>query len=200
MLVVGLTGGIGAGKSTIASFFKAKGAVVIDADEVAKKAITPKSEVWKRLVKHFGQSILLKNKSIDRKRLGEVVFSNQKRLKTLDTLTHPAIVEAIKEKIAQFRQSSSEEKMIVVDAPLLAEAGLLPLVDKVVVVTAKKELRLERLKKLGFSGAEAKARFKSQISDKKRFKFAHYILQNDGSLEELKKKADRLWEALRRQA
>ena len=200
-MVLGLTGGIGAGKSTLAQLLKLRGAVVIDADEVAREVIAPTGTVWEKLVGRFGEDILLKDKTIDRKKLGSIVFFDSEELKALNRLTHPAIREAINKRLARLKRKVPPEQppqILIVDAPLLAEAGLLPSVDLVVVVSAPEEVRLERLRKQGLTLKESKARIRSQTPEAKRQELADYILENEGTLKDLQGKANKLWRYLQK--
>lgn len=192
-MIVGVTGGIGAGKSLVARFWATKGAIVIDADEVAREVISPTGLVWEKLVDHFGQEILSKDKTIDRKKLGRIVFFDSRELRALNRLTHPAIKKAIEKRLKRLKKAVSPNQVVVIDAPLLAEAGLLSQVDVVVVVAASEKIRLERLKKLGLSTKEAKARIKAQTPEAKRFQLADYIIKNEEGLKALQKKAEELW-------
>ena len=198
ILVLGLTGGIGAGKSTLAQLLKLKGAVVIDADEVAREVIAPTGSVWEKLVDRFGEDILFKDKTIDRKKLGSIVFFDAKELRALNRLTHPAIRDAINKRLSRVKRGAAAGQIIIVDAPLLAEAGLVSSVDLVVVVSAPEEVRLERLRKQGLTVKEAKARIRSQTPDAKRQEFADYVLENEGTLKDLQGKAGKLWRYLQK--
>ena len=198
ILVLGLTGGIGAGKSTLAQLLKLKGAVVIDADEVAREVIAPTGSVWEKLVDRFGEDILFKDKTIDRKKLGSIVFFDAKELRALNRLTHPAIRDAINKRLSRVKRGAAGGQIIIVDAPLLAEAGLVSSVDLVVVVSAPEEVRLERLRKQGLTVKEAKARIRSQTPDAKRQEFADYVLENEGTLKDLQGKAGKLWRYLQK--
>lgn len=194
-MIVGLTGGIGAGKSTIAEMMKRKGALIIDADEVAREVVCPGSECWKKIVDHFGEQYLFENGQLNRRKLGEVVFSSPEELKVLNKITHSPTAKVISERIAEAKKTSPD-RPIILDCPLLLETGMGSLVDIVVVVVASMETRLERLKKQGFSRAEAQARIKAQSSDKERLKEAEYIIENDGSMRELRFKVNQLWKKL----
>lgn len=191
-MVIGLTGGIGTGKSTIAEMMKRKGALVIDADEVAREVVRPGGEYWKKIVNHFGEEYLFDDGRLNRRKLGRVVFNDPKKLKALNKITHPPTVEAISKKAAEAKRVSPD-RCVVLDCPLLLETGMDSLVDVVVVVVASMEARLERLRKQGFSKTEAQARIKAQATDRDRLKEAEYIIENDGSIRELRFKVDRLW-------
>lgn len=194
MIVLGLTGGIGSGKSTVARLLDKKGALVIDADEVAKESMATGTLIWKKMVKRFGERVLLEDKTIDRRKVGEIVFNDAAELAFLNRLTHPAIAERIKEMLKEANKSKA--LVVAVDAPLLAEVGLLPYVDFVVVVTAKRSVRLKRLEKLGFSHAEAEARIQAQTTDDKRVEFADHVIRNEKSLRELERKVEELWQKI----
>lgn len=201
MIVLGLTGGIGSGKSTVARLLDKKGALVIDADEVAKESMATGTLIWKKMVKRFGERVLLEDKTIDRRKVGEIVFNDAAELAFLNRLTHPAIAERIKEMLKEANKSKAlvapkSFGIVAVDAPLLAEVGLLPYVDFVVVVTAKRSVRLNRLEKLGFSHAEAEARIQAQTTDDKRVEFADHVIRNEKSLRELERKVEELWQKI----
>lgn len=198
-VVIGLTGGIGAGKSTLAQIMKLKGAIVVDADEVAREVIAPSGVVWKKLVDHFGDAILLKDKTIDRRKLGSIVFFDADELEALDRFTHPAIRDAIRRRVSRLKKRAADRAVIIIDAPLLVETGLDRDVDKVIVVRAGQDLRLERLRKNGLTVKEARARIRSQTPDDKRQEYADHLLTNEGSFQDLQKKAARIWREIQKQ-
>lgn len=196
MLVVGVTGGIGVGKSTISKIFKEKGAIVIDADDVGKDVVAPQTKSWKKIVKYFGEDILAEDGSINRRKLGDIVFSNREELAVLDSITHPVITEMIKDELDSIKSTTSAAQIVIIDAPLLIETGLLSEVDATVVVMADYDIRIRRLKGLNFETPLAEARIRAQTADHKRLEFANYTLWNEGTMEELKQKADELWNEL----
>lgn len=197
MKVIGLTGGIASGKSTVSMLLKQKGAAIIDADEIAKEIIQPGKPAWTEVVEHFGKGILREDGNIDRKKLAHIVFSDEKELETLNRITHPRIVEEIKRRLKSFREKN--ESVVVVDAALLLEIGLDMLVDEVWLVAVDEKTQLERLlfreKSMGF--AEALERIRAQMPLEEKLKFAHRVIDNGGSIEETKRQVDRIWGELK---
>lgn len=193
MKVIGLTGGIASGKSTISMLLKNRGAVIIDADKIAREIMTPGKPVWHAVIEHFGRGILLDGKNIDRKKLGRIVFSDQKLLETLNSITHPAIVQEIKERLDYYRHKN--EKVVVVDAALLLEIGLDSLVDEVWVVVVDEKNQLKRLmdREKGMDLEEARNRIRAQMPLDEKIKMADKIIDNSGSIEETERQIDELW-------
>ncbi len=195
MKVIGLTGGIGSGKSTIAGFLAELGAVVIDADKVGHRAFEPDTELWQEVVAAFGSSILKPDREIDRKKLGEMVFKNPDSLARLNSIMHPRMYDMAKAEIEEYRRRGVD--VVVLEAPLLLEAGWTPLVDEVWVAVASEPTVLKRLqKKGGLSREQALARIRSQLSSDKRIKQADVVIDTDCSLEELKARVNELWQNL----
>lgn len=193
MKVIGLTGGIASGKSTISMLLKNRGAVIIDADKIAREIMTPGKPVWHAVIEHFGREILLDGKNIDRKKLGRIVFSDQKLLEILNSITHPAIVQEIKERLDYYRHKN--EKVVVVDAALLLEIGLDSLVDEVWVVVVDEKNQLKRLmdREKGMDLEEARNRIRAQMPLDEKIKMADKIIDNSGSIEETERQIDELW-------
>lgn len=197
MKVIGLTGGIASGKSTVSMLLKQKGAAIIDADEIAKEIMQPGKPAWTEVVEHFGKGILREDGNIDRKKLAQIVFSDEKELETLNRITHPRIVEEIKRRLKSFREKN--ESVVVVDAALLLEIGLDLLVDEVWLVAVDEKTQIERLlfreKSMGF--AEALERIRAQMPLEEKLKFAQRVIDNGGSIEETKRQVDRIWGELK---
>jgi len=193
MKIIGLTGGIGSGKSTIATALKEKGAVIIDADRIAKELMKPGTTVYDAVVKHFGYGILNKDKTINRKELGKIVFDHFDKLSLLNRLTHGPIIIEIKEQIRKISSSSLGEQVVVIDAPLLMESGLKSLADIVVVVTVNREEQNRRLKAKGLSDEEIDERIDAQMDPKEALEYADLIIENNGTLVDLRTKVQELW-------
>lgn len=193
MKVIGLTGGIASGKSTISMLLKNRGAVIIDADEIAREIITPGKPAWRAVIEHFGRDILMDEKNIDRKKLGRIVFSDRKLLETLNGITHPAIVREIKERLEHYRKENA--KVVVVDAALLLETGINSLVDEVWVVAVDEKTQLKRLldREKNMSLEEAMNRIMAQMTLDEKIKMADKIIDNSGSIEETEQQIDELW-------
>jgi len=186
MKIIGLTGPIGAGKDEAAEILKRLGAHIIDADKVAHEMYAFQSPVWQEMIKTFGSKILKRGGEINRKKLGEIVFSDQRKLKELDSIVHPALKEEII-KIADSRKSKvdSKARMVVINAAVLKEIGLADYVDKVWVILASKEKRIKRLLKSGLSKEEALRRINAQVSQKDYLKMADVVVKNEGTLKQL---------------
>lgn len=198
MKVIGLTGGIASGKSTVSMLLRDKGAVIIDADEISRDILRPGKPAWKAAIDCFGREILLDGENIDRKKLGRMVFSNRTMLEKLNRITHPAIVQEIKRRLDYCRKK--REKIVVIDAALLLEIGLDSIVDEVWLVAVDEKTQLERLlaREKDMSFEEAMDRIRVQMSLDKKKKMADRIIDNSGSIEDTKQKIDELWRDISR--
>lgn len=196
MVVVGVTGGIASGKSVVCRVFEELGSVVIDADRIGHEILT-RPDVRDRLVEAFGRDILNSNGAVDRRILGTLVFSNPTARERLNRIVHPPLLAEIRRQIAALR-SSGFNGMIVVDAALLIEWGPADLVDVVIVVTALESLQGARLmERNGLSAEEAVQRVSSQTSATERARWADYLIENSGSIEETERQVRVIWEAIR---
>jgi dephospho-CoA kinase len=194
--VIGLTGGIGSGKSTVSRFLAELGAAVIDADKIGHEVYRPDTDTWRKLVKTFGRGILTADNTIDRKKLGAIVFSNEEELKRLNAIIHPQITEVIKKQIDDYRRK--EAKVIVLDAPVLLEAHAKNLVDEVWVVVADEENVIKRaVARTGLREEQIRDRIRAQMSKTERIKNAQVIIYNDGTPEDLRGKIKNLWEQIK---
>ncbi len=197
MYVVGLTGGIASGKSLVASRLAELGAVLIDADVIAREVVEPGSPVLERLVERFGSHILGADGSLDRQKLAHEVFGNPRALSDLNAITHPAIGAEIARRLQDLRDTDA---VVVLDAALLVETGRAGL-DKLVVVAARPETQLKRLTELRqMDEAEARRRIESQAPLEEKIAKADVVIWNEGTVEELLAQVDRLWEELRAEA
>jgi len=185
MKVIGLTGPAAAGKNEVARILRRRGAQVIDADKVAHELYATQSPVWHELIKAFGSRILVRGGKIDRKKLGELVFADQKKLRLLNKLVHPALKTKIVEIIESCKSSVVSCKLVVINAAVLKEIGLLDLVDEVWVVLASRETRLKRLVKKGLTGKEARQRVGTQLPQKEYLRIADRVIRNEGTLKQL---------------
>jgi len=182
-LVIGLTGGIASGKSTVSAMFADMGITVIDADIEARLAVEPGEKAYNDIVSHFGAEILEEEGAINRQKLGSIIFNNEDKRLLLNSIVHPAV----RERMAQKRElaEKANEKAIVLDIPLLFESKLTGLVEKIILVYVDEDTQLERLmKRNGFSEAEALSRIKSQMPLKDKVKLADAVIDNGGSIEE----------------
>ncbi|MCK9364864.1 MAG: dephospho-CoA kinase [Syntrophales bacterium] len=198
MLNVGLTGGIASGKSTVARILVEKGALLIDLDELAHEVEAPEGEVWEKIVHHFGEGVLSAERTIDRKKLGAIVFANPSQLLLLNELVHPAVFEAWQRRLRELRQASPEA--IVLSAiPLLIESGMVELVDLVLLVYLPPEKQIARLiRRNGYSLQEAKERIASQMAIEEKMRHADIIINNEGSEEETARELIDIWEELKK--
>ncbi|MBA7667564.1 Dephospho-CoA kinase [subsurface metagenome] len=195
MKVIGLTGGIGSGKSTVSGFLAELGAVIIDADKVGHEALKPDTEVWREVVAAFGRQILTLDGDINREKLGEIVFRNPESLSKLNQIMHPRMYDMVKAQLEGYRKQGVG--VVVLEAPLLIEANWTSLVDEVWVTVASESTVLRRLKeKFGLSEPESLARIHSQLTSEERVKHADVIINTDCALGELKAKVEELWQGL----
>ncbi len=195
MKVVGLTGGIGSGKSTVSKFLADLGAIIIDADKVGHQAFEPDTDAYREVVTAFSAKVLTPGREIDRHKLGSIVFADPKARDRLNRIMHPRIQRIVKEMIEDFRKRGV--KVVVVDAPLLIEAGWSPLVDEIWVTVAPRHTVLERLtRRTGLTKAESLARMRAQLSQEERAKHADVIIDTKCALDELKARVQELWQKL----
>jgi len=195
MKVIGLTGGIGSGKSTVSRFLAELGAVIIDADKVGHEAYKSDTDIWREVVAAFGRQILTPNGDIDRKKLGEIVFDKPEALSRLNQILHPRIYDMVKAKIEGYRRQGVD--VVVLEAPLLIEAGWASSVDEVWVTAASESTVLRRLEECsGLSEQQSLARIRFQLSSEERIKHANVVINNDGDINELKSKVEKLWQGL----
>ena len=195
MKVIGLTGGIGSGKSTVSHFLAELGAVIIDADEVGHEAFKPDTEIWREVVAAFGRRILAPKGDIDRKKLGRIVFGNSEALARLNQIMHPRMYDMVKAQLEEYRRQGVD--VVVLEAPLLLEAGWTPLVDEVWVTVASESTVVRRTKeRTGLSEPQILARIRSQMSSAERVKHADAVINNDADLDELRAGVEELWQGL----
>ena len=193
MKTIGLTGGIGSGKSTVSQLLGELGAFVIDADKVGHEIYLPGKEAWKQVTAAFGQDILAPDQTIDRKKLGAIVFGSDDARKKLNSIVHPLMFKDIDDRIKEKRADGFTDP-IVVEAAILIEANWLPLADEVWLVVTNKNAVIERVaSQRGLSAKDTEARIASQLSDAERRKYATLVIENDGSLEDLKIKVQQAW-------
>jgi dephospho-CoA kinase len=197
-LIIGLTGGIVSGKSTVARMFKDLGAKIVDADKLGHKVILPQETAWKRIIEIFGKDILQKDQTINREKLGKIVFANQNLLKKLNKITHPEIIKLIKKEISLAKNDSKEEKKIlIIDAALIYETKIDRLMDKIIVVYLDEEEQLKRLiKRNNLSEKEALQKIKSQIPLKEKIEIADYVIDNSNSLDKTKEQVETIWQEI----
>jgi dephospho-CoA kinase len=196
VLLVGLTGGIGAGKSTVSELLAARGAVIVDADEVARAVVEPGQPALKRLVERFGAGILDADGRLDRLAVAKLAFADDESRRDLEAITHPAINEEFSRRIAD----APTDAIVVLDVPLLAEsdqARKRPY-QTVIVVEAPREVRLARLEARGVDRADAEARMAAQAADEERRKIATHVVDNSDDRAALERQIEDLWADLER--
>jgi dephospho-CoA kinase len=189
---VGLTGGIGAGKSTVADLFSKRGAVVIRSDELARQVIEPQTPGFKQVTSRFGNEIINDEGNIDRAKLAQVVFNDDGALKDLENIIHPLV----RERTNQLMSEQTSETIIVNEIPLLLEKKMESLFDFLVIVISSEKNRLERLFQKGVSEEQAKARMAKQVNDQDRKAAADFLIVNDGNLDQLEADVQKIWQTL----
>lgn len=190
-MIIGLTGGIASGKSTVSNYLAELGAIIIDADKIAHEIMEKGKTAYWQVIEAFGREILAENGEIDRSRLGKIVFNNLEKKKILEEITHPQVIREMREKIEEYR---AENKVIVLDVPLLFEAGLDSRVDETWVVYVDRETQLQRLiARDGLSYEEANKRIQAQMSLEKKRVLADFVINNKGNIEDLKRQVLLKW-------
>ena len=201
MLTIGLTGGIGSGKSTVAQILGEFGAPILDADKVAHTTYAPGASAYDAVIAAFGAEVVAADRTIDRKKLGSIVFGNPERLNQLTSIVWPATRESIRRNVTELRAGGAKLP-IVVEAAILIEANWQPLFDEIWLVRASREQVVARIEsQRGLKPAETETRIRAQLSDEERAKHATLVIENNGSLEELRELLRTVWaEALKRNA
>jgi dephospho-CoA kinase len=188
-IIVGLTGSFGSGKSTVANFFKQRGAAVIDADLIARRLLSPGRPCYKETVRIFGGLIVGRNGRINRKKLSAIVFTDRRLLHRLNKVIHPEVIRVIKKNARQ-----AGGKIVVIDAPLLLEAGLSSYVDKLIVVTIRRDKQFKRLGlKRHLEKKDILNRIRAQLPLSLKVRSADFIIDNNGSLGGTKRQAEEVW-------
>lgn len=199
MLAVGLTGGIGAGKSTFAALLAERGAQVVDADGIGRDALAPGRPAWHSVVSTFGDEILVPGAmEVDRKKLAGIVFEDAGKLAALNAIVHPVILQRIADDLEKL---SKTDAVVVVDAALITELGLRDTLDAVIVVTTSRQERVDRLVRTrGMSLDDITARMAAQADPEELETKADFVVRNDGTLDDLAAEADRVWKLLMERA
>jgi dephospho-CoA kinase len=191
-LILGITGSFASGKTTVAKMFASSGAKLIDADKIARAVVKPGSTIYKRIIASFGKDILGKSKEIDRKKLSGIVFNNKNLLNRLNKIVHPEVIRIIKKQI-----ETSKGKIIVLDAPLLIEAGLKGIVDKIIVVEITRKKQIQRAKfKTSLGRVDILKRIRSQIPQNVKSRFADFIIDNSDTLGQTRRQANEICKKL----
>ena len=187
-MIIGVTGSFGSGKTTVARMFKSCGAKIIDADRLAHRLIRPKTKVYQKIIAAFGGGVLKRDKTIDRDKLAARVFNNRKLLSRLNNIVHPEVIRIIKGRI-----KNAEAGIIILDAPLLIEAGLGAWVDKLIVVEIAKRKQIERIQKRNhLNQKEISRRIGLQMPLKDKVRLADFVIDNNGTQKEARKQVDKI--------
>ena len=198
MLLVGLTGGLASGKSTVAGMLARRGAIIVDADELSRRAVAPGTPGLAQIVESFGRGVLDAGGDLDRQALAGIVFADETRRRLLESIVHPEVFRLLGEVVEEHRNTDA---VVVFDAPLIVETGFDRACDVVVVVSSPAVAQVTRVARArGMSEEEARSRIASQASAAFRESRADVVLRNDGTLEDLERRVGALWEELRARA
>jgi len=197
MKVIGLTGNIACGKSVVASMLEDLGAKVIDADDIARSVVEPNEPAWKEIVETLGKDVLNQDDTINRKKLGEIIFNDVEKRKILNDITHPKIIEKLRETVETHKNEKVE--VVIIEAALIVEkGGLTDLIESLIVVTSDEESQIERLtKRNGLSREEALSRINSQMPISEKALHADYIIDNSGTIDKTENQAKNIWHEIR---
>lgn len=197
MKVVGITGQIGAGKSSVAELMGRMGARVLSADVIAKRLLEPGTVAYDEVIDFFGPEVLEPDNTINRQKLASIVFVDKEKLAALNQIVHPRVIDEMKDSLERMENDDNNETPVVVlDVPILFGSGAEQLVQKVIAVLADENIRLKRLKAIGFDETDALARSAAQLSPSELSSRADYIIENNGSFAELKSKVREIWSTL----
>lgn len=197
MQVIGLTGGIASGKSTVSRYLSELGAVIIDADILSRHIVDPYTPAWMEIKEKFGTDVFDKEDNLDRKKMAELIFQSPLLRETLNSIIHPKVIKAVQDLIEEIKKDGSAP-LIVVDAPLLIEAGMTSMVDEIWVISIPEEVQIERLiKRDGISRDKAIERLRSQMPLKDKLSYADHIIENEGNLEQTYEFLEDLFQAVK---
>ncbi len=196
MMIIGVTGGIGAGKSSVSKILQDFGAIVIDADQISRSVVQPHKPAWMEIKKSFGDSVFNIDDTLDRSKLAKIVFSSEEKKLELERIIHKEVVNEIEENVKSLI-ASAYDGIVVLDVPIPVKRGFLDIVDRVWVVTSHDELRIKRvMERSGISREDAENRINSQLTQEEYKELAHEVIENNGSLGELKRKVKGLYESI----
>jgi dephospho-CoA kinase len=197
MIIVGLTGSVGTGKSIVDNFFRELGAYIIDWDELAREVVRPHLRAWEEIVDYFGRDVLNEDLTLNRQKLADMVFPDKEKVAKLNQIVHPQVFKE-DARITNEIKSLDPDALIIKDIPLLTEVARHVFVDKIIVVAASEHTQIRRLEERGMSREDAQNRIKSQLPLEEKIKFAHFVINNDGSLEETKKQVEEVYSLLKK--
>jgi dephospho-CoA kinase len=194
LIVIGITGSFGGGKSTVAKILASYGVKIIDSDKIVHRILKSNSKICKKIIKVFGDKILNTNfTKIDRAKLGKIVFQNRIALRKLCKIIHPEVVKKIEKQLARIKK----ESIVAIEAPLLIEAGLLDLVDSLIVVKTNRRNQIQRIKnKMKLSSTDIIKRIKAQLPIKEKIKFADYVIDNNKDISYTKRQVKEIYSRL----
>lgn len=197
MIIVGLTGSVGTGKSTVANFFRELGAYIIDWDELAREVVRPNSKAWKEIVEYFGKDFLNEDLTVNRQKLAKMVFSDKEKVAKLNQIVHPEVFKE-DERITNEIKKLNPDALVIKDIPLLFELTRPVSVDKTILVCAREQNQLRRLEERSMSREDARNRIESQLPLEEKTRFVNFVIDNDGSLEKTKKQVEAIYSSLRK--
>jgi dephospho-CoA kinase len=198
MIIIGLTGSVGTGKSTVANFFEELGAYVIDWDELAREVVRPHSMAWKEIIECFGKGVLNEDLTINRQKLANIVFTEKDKVTKLNQIVHPEVFKE-DERIVNAIKNHDRDALVVKDIPLLFEHTHPIFTDKTVVVSASEETQLKRLEEKGIGRDDAQNRIRSQLPLEDKIKSADFVINNNGPLEETKRQVEEIYSLLKKE-
>ena len=198
MIIIGLTGSVGTGKSTVANFFEELGAYVIDWDELAREVVRPNSKAWKEIIECFGKDVLNEDLTVNRQKLANIVFTEKGKVTKLNQIVHPEVFKE-DERIINEIKNHDPNALVVKDIPLLFELTHPIFTDKTVVVSASEETQLKRLEEKGMSRDDAQNRISSQLPLEEKIKSADFVINNNGLLEETKRQVEEIYSLLKKE-
>jgi len=193
VLIAALTGGIATGKSVVARILSEKGCFVQNADLLAHELMSPDGEIWQELLQHFGPGILREDRTIDRQKLGEIIFREEQERLFLNRLTHPRLLEKIQQTISRLEETGGYE-IYVTEAALVIESGYYHYYDRIILTHCRPEIQLERLcRRNGITREKALEKIRAQLPDEQKIPLAHYLIDTSGSLEETVEQTERVY-------
>ena len=196
-LLVGLTGGIGSGKTLAASMFRELGAHIIDADILSRELVCPEQPAWKEIVEVFGNEILSADRSVDRAKLADIIFNDKNKKESLESIIHPKVFEE-EQRIYEEIRSKDPHAVVIVDAPLLIESGNYQKMDRTIVVSCDEEIQIRRAMEMTrLSREQVDARLRNQMSLDEKRKKADWVLENDSTIDSLKLKVESLYQQIK---